>query len=396
MQNNIVKKKKGILNIILLYLYILFSCGYYFHEHRIAFTGPLIIAVLLNFKNRFFKFQRKYFVILITLIINMILSSIFAGDNIDTIILSIMSIISAYLIFSAFSKQIFIELYVNLIFILSIGSIVLFILNLINPAIFSIFPKLVDSHNIIGYYSLFSTVTMKTQWIAARNASIFWEPGVFQTFIILTFAFEMSKFGMKRNVYGVVFLVAIITTLSTTGLICLCIMIIIWLLEINRKKNLKSIRIIISFVVILALYLSFSRFIPQGISNRLDDKFMGLLNGDNSNFSVSTRIDSIIYPLKSFKSSPLIGVGSKGLSSWTIYIGHSLRTCTPLNWFARFGIFFGIIANVGFTQIRNKMYNLTICNILLPILLLLSIFSEAYTVNAAILIFVFLGLDDEV
>lgn len=394
MSDRVGKKRK--MDYIFIYAFLLFSSGFYFHEHITAYLIPflltLIVVVLFIAQKKELIIQKNAFVIVFLLVFNHVFSSLVSGDNLLSIYLGIVAIITAALVVVLYSKREFLDFFCRVLYILCLGSIICFVLAILASGIIRLFPALYDSHGIAGYFTGVSFIQLKTKWVATRNASIFWEPGVFQTFILLAFAYEISKYGMKRTRYALVYMLAAITTMSSTAFIGLGIMLIIWLVEVNSQRNFKFFRIAISLLIVTTLGIIVFSWIPQGYSNLTLDKLQDLINGDSSNISVSSRVDSIIYPLKSFFASPVWGVGANGLAEWTDVVGHSMRTCTPINWFARYGLLFGLISNVGFMNVLDSLYMVKTNRILVCILFLLIISSEAYTLNSAILVFVFYGI----
>lgn len=382
---------RKVLDYLLVYLLALGTCGFYFHSTGAAYYAPVAVTLAFALIKKV-RIRRKILLLGIAMCINVMISSIVAGDELTSIIQIWVAIITGIVITSAVSKQSFLDVYCKLMYWLCLGSTIVYLFTLIFPNFISIFPRVYEG-NIGEYFTGFSFVRLATQWVAMRNQSIFWEPGCFQTFIILAFLFEISKYGEKSRKKIYVYILATITTMSTTGMVALFLAIIIWLIESNNKTKLKGIRFLISALTVLVVVISVFQLLPQGLSNRTFDKVSAILNGDMSNISVSTRMNAVFYSLQSALKSPLIGVGRSGLTALGNYneAGLSIMTFTPGNWMGRYGILFGIIAVIGFLQVRDNLFETRNAKVISIVLLIVVIATEAYTTNALIWVFVFYG-----
>lgn len=375
----------------ILYLTLLCTSGFYFHSRILAYVVPFMSAIIaacmhgMRIKNRIMN-------ITIILVINVAFSSLINGDAFRTAVLAIIAITTAAIVVSTYTEERYTALFVNLMYALCVTSIIVFIVALFAENIIRLFPRIYDGTQ--GAYFLgIAFVRLATRWVATRNQGIFWEPGVFQTFIVLAFVMEISKYGKNRKSRISAFIISLVTTMSTTGYVALFIVVVIWLLEINHYKRTKLLNFLISLFAVLGIAFFIYDMLPHGISNQTFDKLFDLLNGTSTNIAVSTRRNSIIYSLSSFVQSPLWGLGSKGLSMWhnVNEDGMNIMVFTPGNWLARYGVVFGSICIIGFTQIRDTLFNVKINKYILFVLLIVIISTEAYTTNSAILIWAFYG-----
>ena len=95
----------------------------------------------------------------------------------------------------------------------------------------------------------------------------------------------------------------------------------------------------------------------------------------------SSRIDSIILPLRYFINNPFLGIGERGYAEISAIVGHSMFTCTPVNYIAKYGLLFGAISYWGMIRFFY-IKNLSIINsILLALCILITLSSEAFTLN---------------
>ena len=86
-----------------------------------------------------------------------------------------------------------------------------------------------------------------------RNAGIFWEPGILQSYLNILFFLEASIFKSNKKLLFLI-IIAIISTYSTTGLFLLIIQ-IIYFIQKNYKKTFAPVFLAI---LVLPLYFIFS------------------------------------------------------------------------------------------------------------------------------------------
>lgn len=86
-----------------------------------------------------------------------------------------------------------------------------------------------------------------------------------------------------------------------------------------------------------------------------------------------------------------LGYGYQGLADRTYMYTHGMNTCTFLNWFATYGIFYGMTAMVGVIRFAASLSKDRLC-IGLNIMILFAItMSENYIQHASILLILFYG-----
>jgi hypothetical protein len=202
------------------------------------------------------------------------------------------------LIASTMNYKLYSRHFVNIIFALSAVSLVFYFSFLLKPGLINGLPSL----NIIkANYNYIFYVYNKEQWGLDRNYSIFWEPGAFQGFItlalvMLLFADQKIFSAGRKLVYASIFIIATITTFSTTGYIVLLIVFIAYSL-----KNLR----VLPYTLLLGLifYLAFDRAI---LNNVLFQKF----NKEGIwSTSGERRISDVFVEIDMVKTSPVFGVG---------------------------------------------------------------------------------------
>ena len=133
-----------------------------------------------------------------------------------------------------------------------------------------------------------------------RNCGAFWEPGVFAIFLniallINLFINKTALFSLKN----VVFIIAEITTFSTTGFIVL-FLIIISSLILNKKIELVLLYIPLLITILLLSYTFVWKL--DFMSEKISDQ------ANNASYSRSSRFGAALYHFEELKESPLTGV----------------------------------------------------------------------------------------
>lgn len=206
---------------------------------------------------------------------------------------------SAYLITKIIDFQIFVNIYIKVLTLLSSISLIIYTyVNLYNFPSWNIF----TNSNGVSYYNGYINFVMIHA--PERNTGIFWEPGIFSTFLIIGIVFE-TIFKHKTNWYIVMlFFITNITTLSTASYFLL---IILTLIFINKNKNSLSIIVIniVSSLIIISMWLY-----QENIINMLSSNFPTIFGKlDSMNGSVTTRTMGPWVDINIFIDNFFVGVG---------------------------------------------------------------------------------------
>ena len=387
-----IKNSRSILEYSVLFIIIWASSSYFVLGLdaivRIMMCLGSAALLFITGKKVFGKELLIYSLVLITIVL---VSSLFTGDQLFRLIYAVLAVIVAMLFVSSMSIDRFSKVFTNLMCFLSVFSLITFLIMNIAPQIIRMFPVLSFSHNYPCHNFIFSYVQYYTP---VRNAGIFWEPGAYQTYLCFAVLFELFLTKKPRNIVVLVFIVTLVTTKSSVGLICVILLLILWNIKDydgHFNKQFKVTFVLLGGIVFIFLLYN---FLPSDwrftIFGKIENMFKDTSGGTVTSSSV--RMDSIIYPMKSFFSSPLIGVGFDGLAKWSETVGHSMNTCTPVNWFAIYGVFYGAIMFKGIFNLVRKMHKFLLPGILIFSVIILSMISEQYVNNPSILIFILYGL----
>jgi len=230
----------------------------------------------------------------------------------DKFILSIMVAYFMRIYFAYFTVKIIGEgidkLIVNQIYFFSIISLIVTGAIFANPGLADyIFANVTPLFDKITLYQPnrqhFIIYTMELGWKVEipRNSGPFWEPGGFAVFLIIALTFNIirnKKFFNKKNI---IFLIALLTTQSTTAYLALFIFICIYILI--------SYRSIYSFILMPMLV-----FIFLNLYSRLDfmeEKVNKMYNESKKagTEKIYSRMVSGKINIDNFFSSPIFGIG---------------------------------------------------------------------------------------
>lgn len=226
---------------------------------------------------RAFMSKKNLFILTISVILLIITLCLSFDQNIDSYINVFLRILCACLIASCFSVEEYACKFVNIIFFLSIISLLCWSLQILRPStindIYSFFNMSITTTfaETGRYVALPLLFTFNSQyglgtkeiWGFSRNNGIFWEPGAHQFFIVLALIL-LVEYRRKEENYPFKLLVLLVTLCSTgssTGILSLIVFAIVYHREafqgiyvyINRHK-LQTITFISLLIVIAAQY----------------------------------------------------------------------------------------------------------------------------------------------
>jgi len=176
----------------------------------------------------------------------------------------------------------FMRKFLNVIVVFATISLFFFLLSFVYPSIALLFPK-TQGDASVDYYNAYVYVFMQPKGytsfrLLTRNTGICWEPGCYQAFLNIGLIFLLEKDDVGRNRIDIfcftILFFAILTTMSTAGLIILvltlCVYLKVWTKHFIKLNNFF---LIIFFTVIIILILneiSFSKAVLRKITDEFD------------------------------------------------------------------------------------------------------------------------------
>lgn len=192
--------------------------------------------------------------------------------------------------------------FTDVIYLISVCSLVVFFVSIFVPSLLGPFPT-VYSEMMVPYKFCFLASTFSPELGVYRNLGIFREPGVFIVYLNLAILFEL--FSQKVNFKKViVFLITILTTMSTAGYIVVAFLLLSYFLY-GDNENTKQKRLLVFSVIVIAL-VAISQF---GL-DMFQEGVFGKLGYDNESTASRTRsFTTNITIWLSGISSCLFGIG---------------------------------------------------------------------------------------
>ncbi len=306
------------------YMILLFSSGFGFQNNNgtlalfILNFIPILYVFLIN-KRLTFNFYT--FVIFSFLLTNILITSFINNDSIKDLFITILFYCSSFLISISLTKNELVKVFKNLILLISFFSIITFVLTILFPDIVFYFPRIISKYDGKTVYFLFlSFIKYSPNGIQFGNQGLFWEPGAFVSYLGLIFIFEMSSKKPKiLNLFLIFF--TLLSTFSSVGYFIA--MIVLFILFITILKSFKSLISFIFFPFLIGFtFIIIYNFVPNYILRSIYVKVFDFINGNNTNGSVSARLDSFIYPFQIFISNLFLGGGKNSFYEITNIVGN--------------------------------------------------------------------------
>lgn len=280
---------------------------------------------------------------------------------------------------SAFNKVLF---YVALL------SLILFTLFLVYPHLMSYLPKQLNA-NDLDYINIFFYIHYLDMF---RNTGVFREPGLYMIYLNMGLIFELFLTKKPNVKYIIVFVFAILTTLSTAGYIVLALIIIPY---VFKSKSVKAIFAVTALsTVVIAFMINNYELFEQTLT-----KFSS--EGGASSKEVS-RVSSIIIPLYMFADSPFLGVGLTEFvdlyTSTSKEIFHQIEfttahsTNTILNAMVTYGLIYASIIMFGIYKFAKLISNYWYVVLFIFVILLMLLSNEDIRYSLLFSAMLFYGL----
>jgi hypothetical protein len=295
-------------------------------------------------------------------------------------------------------KEDFAKYFTNIIFVLTCISLVMFSLQLINFELLYNLNKIfvTESHYItVKSSSMIYTMVPIHEF---RNCGFMWEPGAFVTVLLLTLYinifYQGEPLSSKKNI---VFLIAILTTQSTMGLLGLLIPFSLLLKDfIMQSRTYQQLSVVVIPSVLIVFIGIFTQvdFLYKKMVNEiveLDDEMEVVERGRRDDFVVSvSRSASVILDMPVIKRYPLLGLGVDMRTTGFSKLGQSEKletSCGSTILLLRFGVF-GFIAYT-FLLYKNALFENVIHKIGWVLLIHYTLFTQEISASALFHLFVF-------
>ena len=376
---------------IALFFLLYLSSGY--GVGAISGTKRLLCCLLLFFficiTN--LKIRMDRFIVPIGCLIVGSVSTLINGEEIKQLLILLSYFILAISFCSSNSFDETCHAYVKVMNVICIASLVIYAIDMFAPDVLNILPQVINSAG--GKHG---SILLAVTPYMNRNYGMFWEPGAFQTYILLAFIIENFYFKAENRKRIAVLTISLITTFSTAGyasvMIAVVAVLLSGMLDSRMKKPTKN-TIIFLIVGAIAACLIITNFYPQ-LAYTLFGKLEAYGQTKDADSSTGVRVNAIIDVFKVFCQNPIFGYGK--IATQNLFFekyAHSMTTCTYANWFAFYGIFYGIAMVVGLYKFTGYFFDKKLVRLILFVSLMASITGEDYANNSSILIWIFYGWD---
>lgn len=394
-------------NEFIIFFVIWLSNGMFPREHipaRIRVVILLVVPILVA-GIKCIKIDKNAGVIATCFLGLQTITCIVNGVSMEFDVFFALVIIFALFFSSNFKFEDFVDGFRNVIFWISIFSCGVFFINILFPQLIKMIPQFfLQEGTSSDTYTLFWTIGIRDLSTARynRNFGVFVEPGQYQIFLCIGFIIELfykKKVSLKRLV---VLIVALITCRATTGFLALAPIIVGYFWGVSKKNNLSTIRkrlvaifcCIIAFGILLSIKNDFVLAYIEEIKTKILDMTQNYSYTDLG--TGLERMRSIEVAWKVFCENPVTGLGYKGMMEFKQNLSSEdfITTFSPLNWFARFGFVFGVLANVFWVNSFSKLSQKTFSKLMIALGMLLMISSQEIISDPFTWILLFYGFDN--
>lgn len=185
----------------------------------LLFYGVLVYLVIKNLQPRVIRAKRDDLYILLIMIFIILLCASFYGDFRGGYIQKIWVIVGSFLLCNLYSIDVITGIYNKAMSFLVWVSLIYELIYMFFPQLLSIY-TVTNTGGVEFYSCIFSNMPVESGGVI-RNFGFAREPGVYAIYIVLALLFETFSTGNKRTNRIVIYIIGILTTLSTTGYIAL-------------------------------------------------------------------------------------------------------------------------------------------------------------------------------
>ncbi len=300
----------------------------------IPFLLPIILTFILLDRNKVkFNDKRLLNILLVFALWTVLLfshKSTYSSHQYSYYFFLFYSIVIAYIHIQVFGKKMLI-IYENIMVKLCLIAIVIWFLCILFPGVQSYlrgFPETSLGNNFLYLYNCInpSNNQLNVSYGIVRNAGCSWEPGRFAIMVILALFCNLVRNGIKfkGNVSGIILLLTLLSTQSTTGYISAIVLYSIFLF-----KKISLMRVVTFSLIFIPLFYQLSKleFMQEKIESQLDlntelrksNEVIDYVNKTNkSNEYVSSlgRFQSMYYELINIQMDPILGYGRNSGKSY--------------------------------------------------------------------------------
>lgn len=233
--------------------YLLIASSGIFHGHYFLGISFIFTLILFIKKREYFDKSILHFIIL--LFIMVLVQTI----RFEIFFLGTTAVLFVRFLFPYFAIKIigrnFTRYYVNIIYLFTIISLIFYLSLLLLPGLNNFLLNLpaIPGFAPGNFFTLYQTDLDPRYYGISRNHGPFGEPGVFAFFLILALLFNTVEKKSILDKRSLVFIIGIITTLSTSGYIALFVIIIFFQIFFSEER-FKYVPILFIAIAIIGIY----------------------------------------------------------------------------------------------------------------------------------------------
>jgi hypothetical protein len=232
-----------------------------------------------------------------------------------------------------YDKKKAVDAFLNFFLFLSTISLLIYlIVNLYNVDLY--FMKIENVNGVVYNVGLFYVYL--DGFLQFRNVGVFWEPGIYASFLMLALCLELYFYNNTRKKRVLILLITLLTTFSSAAVILFCFYILLTIAKNGVQFSIRKIFIIALGASVLSLICYYLYLSADNLGVNPFRVFEKLLNPEDTE---GDRFTSPFNSLEVFSLSPFFGWGlSEGLTQYLSISTISL-TATSFYYLAVFGIF---------------------------------------------------------
>lgn len=341
----------------------------------------LLIVVLLGFNKRISitRMNQRMVSIYFVMLGCMLITSLYYKEDFGTAISRILMLSVSFVIGLLVDKELYMTVFTKFVAIVSVFSFFTFIAALLFPSVLYMLPSVENSVHTVAHTYFFGTITEQTIITQIpRVAGVFWEPGAFATYLNFAIAIELfykEQLNVRRII---IFVSALVLTLSTAGFISFGVLLLAFLVDGRSDQVSKRAKILLLLCVLTTILLAYM----MDYSEMLYGVFGKLTSGTSS---ATTRYSSFFNGIKVAFQHPIIGVGNDYRSYMADIVQQSqyrngglIITNTIVGHYVNYGFLFGTLFLIGSCSFFMSLSKKPIVRLLLCGFVILVYFGEKF------------------
>lgn len=316
---------------------------------EIEIFGIILLTVYRRIRYNNFYISKNNFLALVMILCVFLLNILLTSSGFEECYQMMALIISLWFFSEGMTKEEFSEKLINAMVFLGGASVLFWFLAKFGME----FGAQTISVEGLGHYRLNLLYIYRSTLEAAnviylnnRNSGIFWEPGAFQGYLNLAILFLVTtkdRFNKINVVKLLVLIIAVLTTMSTSGYFALLLSLVVWYLKkIDNKFHKKHLLLFVVVLIVIGVVMS----LPV-----VQDKF------DIENISYSARLNDNVSGVMAVFDEPLFGLGFNSERYYEVLEGYGIiaNSSGLLMVFQEFGIMVGLFWVVYTFKNLNKI-----------------------------------------